>query len=137
MIKSCKVIHVDNPPLGVEDEDEININRRKREKSRITLLEHLATYQDVYRPQKLQGITGKISKLMIEEKNETEKEVTGKKQRLEKLKSQEENSNESIKEQIKNLEQEICEAEDKKKYLTESIYQGELQEQILEKKGIK
>src|SRR5205085_12522852 len=88
MASCCKVIHVDNPPLGVEDEEERKINKRKREKSRVTLLKHLILCQDVYRPQQLQGMTGEISKLMIESKEKAESEATNKKERLEKLKNQ-------------------------------------------------
>jgi len=52
MAESCKIIHVNNPPLDIEGEEEIN--RKKRGMSRIALLEHLKDCQDIYRPQKLQ-----------------------------------------------------------------------------------
>ncbi|RGB25905.1 AIG1 family-domain-containing protein [Rhizophagus diaphanus] len=50
MVKSGRsVIHVNNPSLEVEDEDELRINQRKRNKSRETLLKHLSSCDKVYK----------------------------------------------------------------------------------------
>ncbi|RGB25904.1 AIG1 family-domain-containing protein [Rhizophagus diaphanus] len=51
MVNSCsrRVIHVNNPSIEVEDEDELRINQRKRNKSRETLLKHLSSCNEVYR----------------------------------------------------------------------------------------
>src|SRR5437868_2328285 len=54
--KLCEqsIIHVDNPPINVDDKDEKRINMVKRELSRTILLTHLANCQGIYRPRKLQ-----------------------------------------------------------------------------------
>ncbi|CAG8776150.1 19638_t:CDS:2 [Gigaspora margarita] len=71
MINSCnKVIYVDNP---IE-------NNVARNKSRSILLQHLATCQEVYRPQNLRKLTEKVGKQI----NEKEQLVREKKD-LEKL----------------------------------------------------
>jgi predicted nuclease with TOPRIM domain len=98
------------------------------------LLAHLESCQDIYRPQKLQWIVTKISKLIIEEKEKLEKEIVDKKEKLEELKRHGEGENNGSKQEIENLEKEVHETEDKKNYLAENIHRGTLQD--LEKKGI-
>ncbi|CAB5376212.1 unnamed protein product [Rhizophagus irregularis] len=46
IVKSCSIIHVDNPPTNIivnddDDRERINYNRKMRERSRILLLNHL------------------------------------------------------------------------------------------------
>ncbi|CAG8798675.1 18149_t:CDS:2, partial [Gigaspora margarita] len=51
VIEACdgKIIHLDNPPLDVEgDEDELELNKKKRVNSREKLLANLANCNDVY-----------------------------------------------------------------------------------------
>ncbi|KLL02912.1 MAG: hypothetical protein MRERV_62c002, partial [Mycoplasmataceae bacterium RV_VA103A] len=50
VIKSCNesVVHVNNPSLDVDDEDELELGKKKRKESREKLLNHLASCNDVY-----------------------------------------------------------------------------------------
>lgn len=82
VIRSCRnrIIHVDNSPLNVEDEEEINLNLKKCERSRTILLTHLAKCEDVYKPQNLDTLNERIDNYNTEnEKLEKEIEKTRKK----------------------------------------------------------
>src|SRR4051794_7344605 len=90
IIKSCnKVIHVDNPSLDVDDEEELEIGKEDRDKSREILLEHLnkSCQESPYRPEKLTQLSEAIANDYFEylqKKEELEKELE-----LERLKSKE------------------------------------------------
>jgi len=61
LIKNCKnVIHVDNSPLNIDDEDEKKINLKKRGNSRDKLLTHLAICQTNYKPKNLENLNSRI-----------------------------------------------------------------------------
>ena len=77
VINSChKLIHVNNPPLDIDDQEELKIYKKVREESRIILLEHLAeNCQDIYKPKNLEELTIRISK-HVEEKESLEQEIT-------------------------------------------------------------
>lgn len=67
LIEECnKIIYVDNPPVDVDDEGEVNLRRKRREDSRKTLLEHLKfiCQSDVYKPPNLGKLSNVISKHM-------------------------------------------------------------------------
>lgn len=78
IVKSCqeKIIHVDNPSIEVEDDNEKRVNERKRTRSRKMLLDHLKkTCQEVsYKPKKLQDLSSDIVDYM-EKKKELEEEL--------------------------------------------------------------
>jgi len=81
-IKVCreKIIHVSNPPIEIDgaDGDELNINKRKRAKSREILLKHLMeNWREDYKPQKLQTLSAEITDYM-EQKIESKKKLSEK-----------------------------------------------------------
>jgi hypothetical protein len=91
-----KIIYVDNPPLNVEDEDEINLNLKKRKESRKLLLTYLRKCYDVYKPTNLDKINERVGnyvsekeqiKKLLEDKNLRE----GERRRLERRVSELEN----------------------------------------------
>lgn len=102
VIASChKLIHVNNPPIDVDDKEELKIYKKAREESRIILLEHLAdNCQDVYKPKNLEELSTRISKHMakketleqqiisLQAKGELNKEEVKKLSELQKEKAQ-------------------------------------------------
>jgi len=68
VIRVCRerIIHVDNPPINVEDEDELAVNLKKRERSRTILLTRLAKCDDVYKPHNLDTLNERISNYTTE-----------------------------------------------------------------------
>jgi len=81
VIHSCqeRIIHVNNPPLNLEDEDEVAFNQKKRERSRTVLLAHLVKCEDIYKPENLDTLNERIDNYMTEnEKLEREIEETRK-----------------------------------------------------------
>ncbi|RIA82819.1 AIG1 family-domain-containing protein [Glomus cerebriforme] len=160
IIGSCqkKVVHVDNPSVEVEDEEELTSNKRKRVKSRERVMEHLRenNCQGVpYKPPKLESLSQEITNDYndyLEKKEELRKE-------LENLKSSESlvkisqistfesgNNNELISERkelmievesdIKfiSVEEKIFQLEDKKTRLKREI---EKKEKIIRQKVLK
>ncbi|KLL04517.1 MAG: hypothetical protein MRERV_20c049 [Mycoplasmataceae bacterium RV_VA103A] len=87
VIESCqrKVVHVDNPPVNTDDEEDLKLNEKKREKSRKILLDHLnkscQNQKTPYKPPKLQGLSADIIEYM-EEKERKRKELEEKKKKL-------------------------------------------------------
>jgi len=82
ILESCqgRVIHVDNPPLDIGEEDELNMSKRKRIKSREKLLEYLSKncQETSYRPEKLARLSAEIAGdyfQYIEKKKELEEEL--------------------------------------------------------------
>jgi len=78
IIESCqgKVVHVDNPPIEVAgaDEDELRLNKRKRDRSRKIALTHLknSCQEESYQPKNLKELSNEIvdymeSKLKLEQ----------------------------------------------------------------------
>ncbi|CAG8493776.1 4189_t:CDS:1 [Scutellospora calospora] len=75
VINSCvKVIHVDNPPLNVNDENRLSLHKRDREVSKSILLAHLRVCQGNYKPSNLDMLNKRINE-GIPEKEELEKEI--------------------------------------------------------------
>ncbi|CAG8839501.1 18066_t:CDS:2, partial [Racocetra persica] len=77
IIDSCqsRVIHVDNPPLGIKggSSKELELNKKKRNNSRQKVLEHLNSKdcKNIYNPSKLQKLSATKTKKESEgEKNE-------------------------------------------------------------------
>ena len=66
IMESCqeKVVYVNNPPIDIEDEDELELNVDERNDSREILLEHLQTVcqSEVYKPEKLTKLSDAIAK---------------------------------------------------------------------------
>src|SRR6185503_20992582 len=84
IIESCqeKVIYVDNPPTEIAgaDEDELELNKEERIKSRKIVLEHLNKncQEDSYKPPKLKELSSQITDdyfQYIEKKKELEEEM--------------------------------------------------------------
>ncbi|CFW92698.1 conserved protein of unknown function (AIG1 domain) [endosymbiont DhMRE of Dentiscutata heterogama] len=76
IITSChKLIHVNNPPLDIDDPEELKIYQKAREKSRLILLEHLEDCPDIYKPKNLEELATRISKHM-ENKATLEQQIT-------------------------------------------------------------
>lgn len=68
MIENCnEIIYVDNPSVDIDDEEEIVINKKMREKSRTTLINHLQNncQEDYKLPQILEELNDKISDHMV------------------------------------------------------------------------
>jgi len=78
IVKSCqeRIVHVDNPPVAVEEEDVKRVNERKRNRSRQILFDHLNKncQKAPYKPKKLQSLSSDIIEY-IERKKELEKEL--------------------------------------------------------------
>jgi hypothetical protein len=73
-----KVIHVDNPPINIEDAEELELNKKKRNKSREKILNHLKeNCQDSYKPQNLKELSLRLFDRIERKKefNETRKEL--------------------------------------------------------------
>jgi energy-coupling factor transporter ATP-binding protein EcfA2 len=104
LICNCRnrIIHIDNSPINVEDEDEVAINKRKRERSRTILLTYLAKCEEVYQPRNLHDLNERISNYMTEEEKL--------KKRLDELNNQNQSTNkeiETLKEEISVLKEQI------------------------------
>jgi len=115
VIESCerRIIHVDNPPIDVEDEEDRERNRKKRKDSRSILLKHLKTCTDSYRPRSLDEINEKINEYVIEkeksplkeELDEVRVELTSVKSNLEGDESLTQELLEQLNSQLKRLEE--------------------------------
>lgn len=76
-----KIVHVNNPPIEIDgaDEDELEINRNKRVKSREKLLKHLAeNWHEDYKPPKLAQLSTEIAGdyfQYLQKKEELQKEL--------------------------------------------------------------
>jgi septin family protein len=69
-----RMIHVDNPTLNVEDEDEIALNTKKRKLSREQLMRQLYLFNAPYKPDNLNAINARVGEYMTE-KERLEKEL--------------------------------------------------------------
>ncbi|CAG8627307.1 20087_t:CDS:2 [Gigaspora margarita] len=85
IIKSCqdKVIHVNNPSLDTDDDDELEDNKDYRNRSKKLILEHLkrTCQESPYKPEKLKNLSDGIIKYM-EDKEKKRKELEEKKKKL-------------------------------------------------------
>lgn len=95
VIKSCqeRVVYVDNPPLDVDDEEELEFNKEDREKSREILLEHLnkISQGEPYKPDKLKELSEDIADdyfQYLKKKEELQKELDEEMKRLSSQSSQ-------------------------------------------------
>ncbi|CAI2167932.1 4667_t:CDS:10 [Funneliformis geosporum] len=70
--EACRVVHVDNPTLDVDDEDKFNINKKKREKSRKILLNNLQNIQKKENYKLPKNKFKEIEKIIEEKKHELE-----------------------------------------------------------------
>ena len=83
IIESCqgRVVHVDNPPVGIRgiSEEDSKSNKKKRGKSREKVLKHLnKNCQEDYNPEKLQKLSNEIANdyfQYLEKKKELEAEL--------------------------------------------------------------
>src|SRR6185312_3298208 len=83
IIESCqgRVVHVDNPPVGIRgiSEEDSKSNKKKRNKSREKILKHLnKNCQEDYNPEKLQKLSNEIANdyfQYLEKKEELEAEL--------------------------------------------------------------
>jgi hypothetical protein len=110
IITSChKFVHVNNPPLDIDDPEELKIYKKAREKSRLILLKHLAeNCQDVYKPKNLEELNTRIGK-HIEEKETLEQQIISLKTKG-KLNKEEEKQINKLQEE-KNKQEEIINKE--------------------------
>ncbi|CAI2161907.1 5557_t:CDS:10 [Funneliformis geosporum] len=78
IIASChKLIHVNNPPIDIDEEEELKIYKKARKKSRAILLEHLTeNCQGIYKPKNLEELTTRISKHIKEKENLEQKIIS-------------------------------------------------------------
>ncbi|CAG8803721.1 11911_t:CDS:1, partial [Dentiscutata erythropus] len=93
VIESCdkRVVHLDIPPINIKGEgkqSQINVNKKVRKEARKKILNHLATCQDVYRPESLNKINKRIDDLLINENEKLKKQLETSHKKLEKLQEQ-------------------------------------------------
>ncbi|CAG8481108.1 16350_t:CDS:2 [Dentiscutata heterogama] len=93
VIESCdrRVVHLDIPPLNIKGEgkqSQINVNKKVRKEARKKILNHLATCQEVYRPESLNKINKRIDDLLINENEKLKKQLETSQKKLEKLQEQ-------------------------------------------------
>lgn len=141
VIRSCqgRIIHVDNPPTNVEDEDEIAVNKKKRDRSQTILLTHLAKCDQVYKPANLDTLNERISNYMTKEEelqkklddlNEALKKAEEENEKkLKDFQKKQDEKNEEIKKEYDKKIKEMGEEYDKK--IKEAQEKGNSMEQVM------
>lgn len=119
LINSCKgVIHVNNVPINVDDEEMVALGRKCREKSREKVLNHLlANCHTNYKPTNLDYLNSKIDSYMTEIEKKEEELLN-----VEKQLSNERYSNYEKEQKLNELRNEIDKLKDKVSHRTAEVF---------------